>query len=228
MVEGGMKCVKILLFIFNLIFVAVGIALVACGAYVQVALKDYFELIEGSFSSAAALLIAVGVLIFLIAFFGCCGAYKENHLCVMIYAVLLVIIFILEISGGIAGFVLKDKATGMVKEYMEKSLKNDNKVWDEVQKDFTCCGVDGPKDWEANPKYNTTLPKSCCASLLANQTCTEGLAYTQGCLTKFSNFVEDKIYIIGAVGIAFAFIQMIGIVFACCLARAIRREYEVV
>jgi CD63 antigen len=58
--------------------------LIAVGAYVQIALKDYFDLIEGSFSSAAALLIAVGVIIFFIAFFGCCGAYKENRTCVLI------------------------------------------------------------------------------------------------------------------------------------------------
>lgn len=65
-------------------FQLAAIALIAVGAYVQIALKDYFDLIEGSFSSAAALLIAVGVIIFFIAFFGCCGAYKENRTCVLI------------------------------------------------------------------------------------------------------------------------------------------------
>ena len=34
-------------------------------------LRDYFDLIGGKFSSAVALLIVVGVLIFIIAAFGC-------------------------------------------------------------------------------------------------------------------------------------------------------------
>jgi CD63 antigen len=223
MVEGGMKCVKFLLFAFNLVFVLVAIGLIAAGAYVQIQLKDYFDLIEGSFSSAAALLIAVGVIIFFIAFFGCCGAYKENHTCVLIFAVLLIIIFILEISAGIAGFVLKNKVKGYVEEYMGKTMKDGNKVWDEVQTDFDCCGTHGPNDWL---NLNKTIPKECCKSPTSG--CTNVTAYQDGCLDKFTNWVENKIYIVGAIGIAFAFIQLVGIAFACCLARAIKKEYEVV
>ena len=68
-------------------FQLAAIGLIAVGAYVQVKLKDYFDLIEGSFSSAAALCIAVGVIIFFIAVFGCCGAIKENYCCTMIVSI---------------------------------------------------------------------------------------------------------------------------------------------
>jgi len=227
MVEGGMKCVKYLIFAFNLVFVLVAIGLIAAGAYVQIALKDYFDLIEGSFSSAAALLIAVGVIIFFIAFFGCCGAYKENHTCVLIFAVLLILIFIMEISAGIAGFVLKNKVRGYAEEYMSKTMKDGNKVWNEVQTDFQCCGINSPKDWDQYVTNTTSFPKSCCILPTNHCNSTSG-SYTVGCLGKFSNWVSEKIYIVGAIGIAFAFIQLVGIAFACCLARAIKKEYEVV
>jgi CD63 antigen len=69
------------------VFQIAAIGLIAAGAYVQLELKDYFDLIEGQFSSAAALLIAVGVIIFFIASFGCCGAFKENYMCVMIVSI---------------------------------------------------------------------------------------------------------------------------------------------
>lgn len=226
MVEGGMKCVKILLFAFNLIFVLAAIGLIAAGAYVQIQLKDYFDLIEGSFSSAAALLIAVGVIIFFIAFFGCCGAMKENYNCVMIFAVLLTIIFILEIAGGIAGFVLKGKVGDTVTKYMGQTMDNNNtKVWDEVQKDFQCCGIHNASDWT---DHKRTVPTSCCKVPSAANCTTTGPLYTDGCYDKFSTFIEDKIYIVGAIGIALAFVQIVGILFACCLGRAIRKEYEVV
>lgn len=71
------------------LFQLAAIGLIAIGAYVQIALKDYFELIGGKFSSAAALLIAVGVIIFFIASFGCLGAYKENRVCVLIVSICL-------------------------------------------------------------------------------------------------------------------------------------------
>ncbi|KAL4217389.1 cd63 antigen [Mactra antiquata] len=222
MVEGGMKCVKYLIFGFNLIFVLVAIALIAVGAYVQIALKDYFDLISGSVNSAAALLIAVGVIIFFIAFFGCCGAYKENRVCVLTFAGLLIFIFILEIAGGIAGFVLKGKVEETVEGYMKDNIKNNASVWDDVQKKFECCGIHNASDWE--PRLNP--PDSCCAKPTAG--CGYNTAYKDGCLDKFSDWVEEHIYIVGAVGIAFAFIQIIGIIFACCLARAIQKEYEVV
>jgi hypothetical protein len=53
--------------------------------------------------------IVLGVLILMIAAFGCCGAYKENYCCIMIFAVILIIIFICELAAGIAGFIYKDK-----------------------------------------------------------------------------------------------------------------------
>lgn len=52
--------------------------------------------------------------------------------------------------------------------------------------------------------------------------------YTEGCLTKFETFVKDNVFIIGGVGIGLAFVQIVGILFAFCLARALRKEYEVV
>lgn len=219
-----MKCVKFLLWGFNLIFVLVAIALIAVGAYVQIALKDYFDLIEGSFSSAAALLIAVGVIIFFIAFFGCCGAYKENRTCVLIFAGLLVIIFIMEIAGGIAGFVLKGQVEETVEKYMKENIQKNATVWDKVQSKFECCGIHNASDWNRE-----TLPSACCLSPTSGCTLNDTKSYYHdGCLDKFTTWVEDHVYYVGAVGVAFAFLQIIGIMFACCLARAIKKEYEVV
>ncbi|XP_061183828.1 CD63 antigen-like [Saccostrea echinata] len=236
MVEGGMKCVKILLFVFNLIFVIAGAGLIGAGATVQFKFKDYFILLGGQFSSAAALLIAVGVIIFFIALFGCIGAWKENYCCVMIYAVLLVIIFILEISAGIAGYVYHGEVETQVKKLMGDTQqkyqpgKDEAKVWDTVQTEFKCCGVTNYTEWEA--LLNNTVPKSCCKK--SANTCTGSEAdiptniYTEGCLSKFETFVKDNIFIVGGVGIGLAFVQIVGILFAFCLARALKKEYEVV
>uniref|UniRef100_A0A3Q0S2F0 Tetraspanin n=1 Tax=Amphilophus citrinellus TaxID=61819 RepID=A0A3Q0S2F0_AMPCI len=78
-VEGGMKCVKYLLFIFNFIFWICGLALVVLGIVVQVSLHNTYKINDPSASGAPIILIGVGLVIFFISFFGCCGAFKENY-----------------------------------------------------------------------------------------------------------------------------------------------------
>lgn len=56
-----------------------GIALIVVGILVQMALHKTFMIKDASASGAPILLIGVGVVIFFIAFFGCCGAWKENY-----------------------------------------------------------------------------------------------------------------------------------------------------
>jgi len=232
MVEGGMKCVKLLLFVFNLIFVIAGIGLIATGAYVNVKMDEYYDFFGKEYFGPGILLIVVGVLIFLIAFFGCCGAYKENHCLTMTFAVCLAIIFVLEIAGGIAGFVMRDQLEEEVENVLTKAMKNYGgtghdgvtKTWDKMQEEFACCGVTASSDWKNN---NMTVPSSCCKDESCN-TSDDNQINTDGCATKLENWLKDKVAIIGGVGIGLAFVQVVGIMFACCLARAIKKEYEVV
>jgi len=232
MVEGGMKCVKLLLFVFNLIFVIAGIGLIATGAYVNVKMDEYYDFFGKEYFGPGILLIVVGVLIFLIAFFGCCGAYKENHCLTMTFAVCLAIIFVLEIAGGIAGFVMRDQLEDEVKTVLETAMTNYNKdghdgvtkTWNKMQEEFSCCGVSSPNDWKND---NGSVPDSCCKDEGCD-TSDDSQIFSDGCTTKLENWLKDKVAIIGGVGIGLAFVQVVGIMFACCLARAIKKEYEVV
>jgi len=231
MVEGGMKCVKYLLFAFNLIFVIAAIALIAVGVYVQVQLNDYLSFFSGKVNAAAILIIVVGAIILFIAGFGCCGAIKENYVCTMVFAVLLAVVFIFELAGGIAGFVMRNQLKTEVKDKMLEAEKNYEsqegvrKSWDAVQTKFKCCGVESYTEWTMK---NGSLPNSCCKN--TKVTCKKGSAdfYSDPCLERFTEYVQHNIVKIGGVGLGLAFIQIVGIIFACCLARAIRKEYEVV
>lgn len=233
--EGGMKIVKFLLMFFNIIFVIVGIALIAVGAYVQTQLKDVASIFGSEYNGPGILLIFVGVIIFLIAAFGCLGACRENHCCIMTFAGLLVVIFILEIGAGIAGFVLKDQIEKTAEQRLQEAENKINNTdvkngWKFIQQKFHCCGASNITDWIGKLPVP---PESCCKSIgsteCGNRSFEDTSAlYQDSCKVGMINWLKDNIIIIGGIGIGLAFVQVFGICLACCLGKAIKKEYEVV
>ncbi|XP_046364084.1 CD63 antigen-like [Haliotis rufescens] len=234
--EGGMKIVKVLLMVFNIIFVIVGCALIGVGAYVQTQLTDVASIFGSEYNGPGILLIFVGVIIFLIAAFGCLGACRENHCCIMTFAGLLVVIFILEIGGGIAGFVLRDQIESTAVEKMEKaqgrynSSQDVREGWKFIQQSFKCCGADNYTSWE---RYLPKPPESCCKSIGSIE-CQDrsftntGDIYTKSCTNGIIDWLKQNVILLGGIGIGLAFVQVFGICLACCLGKAIKKEYEVV
>lgn len=64
-----------------------GIGLIAAGAYVKTKLDDYSDFFGSDYVGPGILLIIVGVIIFVLAFFGCCGAIKEIYCMTMTVSV---------------------------------------------------------------------------------------------------------------------------------------------
>jgi len=160
------------------------------------------------------------VIVAVVGFLGCCGAIKENYCMVTTFAVLLGLIFVLEIAAGALAYAYRGKMEKYVTEALEQGVKNYNeseytKFMDKVQKEFHCCGYrdNGAKDY---PK----VPDSCKSS--------NGTVYTTGCLDGLEKNLKSHLVIIGGVGVGIAFIQLVGILFACCMMRSIKKEYEVV
>lgn len=229
MVHGGMSIVKYLLFVFNFIFVVSGIALIAIGAVVQTNGRSYTEFLGSKFVTLPNLVIAVGVIILIVAFLGCCGAVKENYCMVMSFGVLLFLIFVIELGGGIAAYVYRNQFKDFVEKNMEDSLaqmgtKNDTAaLWDEMQDKLKCCGVKNADDWKSQ------IPGSCCGhtgtrDYICNKSVDE--IYKDGCLDALETFMQHKIVMVGGAAIGVGVIELLGVIFACCLANAIKKEYE--
>jgi CD63 antigen len=247
---AGQKVVKWLMLVFNLLFWVSGIGLIIAGALAQTVYKPYLTFIDQTYVSAPVLLIVVGAVITIIAFFGCCGSAKENYCMLITFAVLLSVIFFVELAGGIVGYIERDRVSNYLQGNMEAAIgkynkSTDGKLWDAMQKDLGCCGVKGWEDWFKPTKNSTSapgVPESCCKSYGTNVTCTRDETYlTQncaagatesscpinaiGCCPKLLAKLQQSIAAIGGVGIGVAFIQIIGIGFACFLARRVKRGY---
>jgi len=242
MVEGGMSCVKYLLFAFNLVFVIFGILLLYAGFSTVAQIGHYKELIEDAPNNVAITLIIVGFVIFLIAFLGCCGAIKENYCMLVTFSAIILGILLIELIG--AGLVLafKSKLKSVAEDGIKKAIvkyKNTtddttvNKVLDDIQSHFHCCGANNYSDWQQNEFFNSThhYPYSCCSDRIeTNGTFCKELnkLHKQGCVDALDNEIRGSFGLLGGIAIAIAVIQLIGIIFACSLSRTIGKEYEVV
>merc|ERR1712048_171091 len=203
----GAQCLRILMFVFNFIFFALGLLLLGLGADSRVQAKDYDSVLgdDGTVASAGNLLIASGVLVAIIGFVGCCGAWKKTIVLLGIFAALVILIFIVEIAGGVLAYTKKDEVT----QHMVKALdhivstnyvtdkpsvaqKAAVKSLDWFQKELKCCGTTGPSSWANSTWYkshNKTLeqvPESCCQSTPCERTYEPASSsiFDQGCIVQ--------------------------------------------
>jgi CD63 antigen len=246
--SGGAKCIKYTLFVFNLLFLLGGLALIIVGAVVQVQSNQSYG---GSAVSAGGIfIIIVGSVVFLVSFFGCAGAINNNYCMVVTYGVLLLLLLLAEIAAVITGFYMKNQIQQTITDGMtldiDKYQPNNGtttdittKWWDETQQNLKCCGSSNYTSWLGNGALNKTysVPDSCCQK---NSTgCGQGVInmppafinatiYTTGCVQATTNFLQKYLIAVGAVAAAVALLELLGIIFAFCLAHSLRKDYRVV
>ncbi|CAH1118937.1 unnamed protein product [Phaedon cochleariae] len=154
--QFGMKCIKLMLFVANFMFVLIGFLLLSIGLTIKTIYSDFDHFLVDHYYDAAKLAIALGIIIFFVAFFGCIGAVKQSVCLINIYALFLFLILILEVAVSIVASSMRYNLTTTVRREMRESMEfynsYTNYVWDATQYNLHCCGVDGPEDWE---QYNS-------------------------------------------------------------------------
>ncbi|KAK5864223.1 hypothetical protein PBY51_001183 [Eleginops maclovinus] len=174
-----MKCVKFLLFFFNFIFWLCGLALVVLGVLIQVNLHNSMVIKDPSASAVPIVVIIVGVIIFFIAFFGCCGAWKENHCMVTTFAILVFMIIVIEVAAAISGYVYREKLSVVVEDSLADMINNYKNSTDDfrlavdtLQENSQCCGSNSSSDWKNFGPDENSVPDSCCVKV--NKDCGVG------------------------------------------------------
>jgi len=175
---------------------------------------------------------------------------KESYCLTITFSLLLGLVFILEIAAGITAFVSQDSFNDELYSSMNQTLyavKNQESgyqstltSWTSMQNSLKCCGVDSYADWlmPVTTAYPLGLNGcNCTRPATGNPNNCEHVnvttvgpgfyvpVYADGCYTTITNFINDNLIIVGGVGIGLAFIQIMGVICACCLASAIKEEH---
>ncbi|ODM95263.1 CD63 antigen [Orchesella cincta] len=229
--------VKFLMFLFNFVFVVGGVLLITFGVMALTGYQDFQQEYEhvvkvDSFKAPPIILIVVGGAVFLIAFMGCCGVLRENNCMMMTYAVFLTIILLVQVGIAVAAALYEDEFKEVLQKGMSKSIEKYStadevkKTWDAMQSNLHCCGSDSYNDWSKTGH----VPESCCLKqapgcsdgVLGSPDKAETTIYTEGCVNKILSDVKIKYVVYTAAVIAG--VELLGIVFACCLAARFRRK----
>jgi len=119
--------------------------------------------------------------------------------------------------------------------------------WDLIMAHMSCCGVDGYQDFRTAPLFvqksgteglGRQVPESCCIltgdplllqpafpSCIISPT-TSNSHLSTGCYNKFSTMVSDNLDIVIWVVVVLAAFQLLAIIFAFCLCRAVGQERD--
>lgn len=241
--EVGMKCIKYMLLCITAIFVLTSALIISVGTTIYAIYHDVSFFLEDNFFSPATFVIVIGVIMLFVSLFGCVGALKESTCLVNIFAVILSVVFVLEIAASITAYALRGQVTEMLDENLRTTMpyyyKNPEvqDAFDFIQSRLNCCGVDSYLDWSAVypptgvpgiSVANISVPMSCCAEtrydIIDDIRVDECIKlYANGCLPRVFYLVYQSAGLLGAGAMTIAFIQIIGIVFSFSLASSIRK-----
>ncbi|KAJ8725421.1 hypothetical protein PYW08_003604 [Mythimna loreyi] len=220
----GTSFVKYVLFFFNLLVALLGLAVIGIGVAFHLNWTAVKEELNTRLTVAPWLFIIVGSIMFIIAFFGCCGAIRESHCMVVTYAIFLLVIIIVQVVIAVLMFVYGDTiqtnldnsiASLFTKRTSAGVDKATDAVINSIQQQFECCGKDS-----ATTEYGLIgLPASCCPP--NSLACTPANAF-DGCRPVITKLYNKWNKPIAGVAIGVACIEVVGALFALCLANSIR------
>ncbi|XP_028169753.1 23 kDa integral membrane protein-like [Ostrinia nubilalis] len=212
----GESCVKYILFFTNLFFALAGLVLLGLGIAVQLQLAGVVSIAHLDLSLAPISSMVVGVLVFLIAFFGCCGAIRESNCMLVTFSIFMIILMVLKIALSVVIFVGLDDVVGDVPVWLKQAFAEDRVSFREIETTFQCCGPTGPLSY-----MNVSLPDSCCAAAPCNI-----LNSYSGCDGIIQEFLRTFGLVIGVVAIVVVSIELVAAVFGLCLANHVRNKYR--
>lgn len=245
--------IRVILIIINILFAILGVIVFAIGIWAIVEDQNYSFVTGNNIVSGAAILIAAGIITFIICVVGILGALLKLRPLLLVYALAVFIIVVLEIVAGIVAFVFRGVVIDEITDNSLEALSlyrvaQDARDYREdvndfvsfVQESLDCCGVNNASDWfDQNPSAvndsGPGLPQCPMCDEAERDDCETftdefGRSFVtvrDGCRAGSSDRLSVFLYAVGGVGIAFGILEVVGILFAlflCCCIQSARRQ----
>ncbi|XP_026878121.2 tetraspanin 34 [Electrophorus electricus] len=230
---------KIIMFVFNGVIFLAGAVVLAVGIWVSVDSSSLLGVLShipdappelAQLANVGYLLIAVGTVLALMGFLGCCGAVTENKCMLLMFFIIVLIIFIAEVAGAIVILVFQPLVKELLVKVNEKFVvtiqKNYGKdagfttVMNETMTQLKCCGFNNYTDFTGSPFVTDTnnYPESCCFKSLTicNLNAAEASAEV-GCFNALVTLIEDNASILGGVALGIAALEIAAMVVSMVL-----------
>ncbi|KAG8577859.1 hypothetical protein GDO81_010315 [Engystomops pustulosus] len=217
---GVNKCLKYSMFIFNFLFWVCGCVILGVSIWLRVSsdAQQKFNIEGSGVFTAIDVMIAVGAIIMVLGFFGCCGAIKESRCLLLLFFIGLFLILALQITAGILGVVYKPQLEAKINQTLFELVPLEDKpadlkqALDQIQEQSKCCGiVKGYQDWGSN------IPKSCQCSISIDPDTCGGRYYKQTCSSVFVDYYKKHLVIIIGIAFGLAAVELFGLGFSMTL-----------
>jgi len=235
---------KYLILMTNLVFLLASLGVIGFGTYMEVKMGNYLEFASMAPMKTSYCLIVLGAVMFIVSFFGCCGAYKENKCMIFTHATFMTLITVVlvglaaALAYGITNENLKPKIETKMKELLQNYGKPEHagvtETLDFIQENLECSGVSSYKDWKTTAFGGEgAVPDSCCKEV--KEDCGVGIGkldeedakqtiYTQGCLDKLVLEIEAYWQISIGVGVGLVVFLLLAVVVSCCHGRRLGHQ----
>jgi len=223
--DCGATFCKYMMFLFNFLIFAGGVALLGVSCWVLVDGKSFMDMVSidnKAVMDGVYVILVVSIFLLVTGFLGCCGAIKENKCLLGIFLTIILVVTIVEIVGVVLAYVyypkLKEVTLNTMNLYDKNNSTESNTVtaaWDAIQDMFDCCGFDSPADWSNSTGGTVTATQAC--SKVENPP--DNLP---GCRSS----LEKYLLIIGGVALGVLFVEVLAMVFAGCLIKRIGDDGE--
>lgn len=218
------------MFFFNGIIFLAGIGILAVGIWVKVDSGSVFKFLAmipnapselTQVLNVGYLLIALGGLLVIIGFLGCCGALQESKCMLMLFFIIVMLIFLAEVVGAIVLLALRPLLNSLIVKFgivAVDNIKTDygiNKditgLWDTTMSTFKCCGFNNYTDF-TNSSYhlNKGYPPICClnSSTLCGFNSNSTVPTVPGCFSKITTLLTDNTLVIIGVALGIAALEL--------------------
>lgn len=221
-----MRCTLILL---NMMCILSGISLAIVGSVMYHKLETIIQFTDRDnfLTSESLMAVGLGIVIFVVALFGFCGAAKHSYCLTIIYAVLLMLLIVIQIVIAVLLFagVNNDQHDYLAwfDEYFEHSIRDTkisslvDPIIHHLQSTYQCCGKLSFLEW------GNKLPDSCCSDGRTGPKC---IPFKHGCERILEGYIRQTSKIVAWVLLWLTVFEFIALTLACCLANGIKNHVD--